>query len=504
MGSLQTREGTDISSFFGIIRRRGLIVLLAVVVGALVGYGLAKSKSDEYTGRSNVQLRESTAEPTQSQVQFAPGVPDSSKDREDLALADGVKSRVQRQLARRVGAGKAAQLVNAVEAFSPQEAASIEITAKAGDGRTAGQLANAMAAATVAERRDRSLRRLRRAIAVAQRQLDRLGGSRLTQTNPSAVQAQQRLDDLRQAAAVQDGDADVTKRAGVPMSPSSPKPKRDGLIGAIAGLLIGFVLAMVREQVDRRLTHSKDLEDVFGLPVLATVPRSRALGSDDGVGQELPPGAAEPFQMLRANLRFINTETELRSVVVTSPGVGDGKSTVSMNLARAEASLGRRVLLIEADIRRPQLGPLLGVEAGTGLAAYLADENVELVHVIQRVLVGRRTNGTTPTMTMDVLVAGGVPSNPSELINAPRMHDLVSQAEKDYDLVVVDTSPAGLVADAIPLMSQASAVVIVGRVGRITGPEADHLREQLQRIDAPAFGLVANFASSREQGYGYY
>ena len=96
-----------------------------------------------------------------------------------------------------------------------------------------------------------------------------------------------------------------------------------------------------------------------------------------------------------------------------------------------------------------------------------------------------------------------MPTNPAELVNSDRMFDLVAQAEKDYDLVVIDTSPAGLVADAIPLMSQATAVVIVGRVGRITSSEAHNLRDQLQRIDAPTFGLVANFTGG-DTAYGYY
>jgi Mrp family chromosome partitioning ATPase len=104
-----------------------------------------------------------------------------------------------------------------------------------------------------------------------------------------------------------------------------------------------------------------------------------------------------------------------------------------------------------------------------------------------------------------VVVAGSVPSNPSQLVNSERMEKLVSEAEQDYDLVVIDTAPAGMVADAIPLMSHATAVVIVGRVGKITGEQAAHLSEQLQRIDAPSFGLVANFASGDESyGYGGY
>ena len=208
--------------------------------------------------------------------------------------------------------------------------------------------------------------------------------------------------------------------------------------------------------------------------------------------------------MLRANLRFLNTDTELRSVVVTSPGVGDGKSTVSLNLAKADASVGKRVLLIEADMRRPKLAGLLGMGEEPGLAAYLADPSLKLVDVARRVPVAHHGNGAATPLTMDVLVSGSVPPNPAELVNSQRMIDLVESAERDYDLVVIDTSPAGLVADAIPLMSRATAVLIVGRVGRITDSEADNLRSQLERIDAPAFGLVANFAGGGEAAYGYY
>ena len=143
---------------------------------------------------------------------------------------------------------------------------------------------------------------------------------------------------------------------------------------------------MIREQMDRRVKDSGELEDLFELPVLANVPRSRAIGRSDGRAlEQLPPGEAESFQMLRANLRFLRTDKELKSVVVTSPGVGDGKSTIAMNLAKADASVGKRVLLIEADMRRPKLGGLLGIGAEAGLAAYLADPSLDLVDVARRV-----------------------------------------------------------------------------------------------------------------------
>jgi capsular exopolysaccharide synthesis family protein len=255
------------------------------------------------------------------------------------------------------------------------------------------------------------------------------------------------------------------------------------------------------------MRSSKQLEQIFGLPVLASIPRSRALSSSNGKALEpLPAREAESFQLLRANLRYLNTERELRSIVVTSAGQGDGKSTVALNLAKADAAIGQKVLLVEADLRRPQLAGLLGIGDTPGLASYLAEKEKPLADVTHQVPVVQRRNGGAARMqTMDVVVAGRVPANPSELIDSDRMRQLMREAEEGYDLVILDTPPAAVVADSIPLMSEASAVVIVTRVGKVTSGEANALREQLERIDAPAFGLVANFSGGPEKyGYGYY
>jgi capsular exopolysaccharide synthesis family protein len=502
MGDGQRSEGRSMSAFFGFLRQRGLIVLLAIAVGALVGYGISKSKDDEYEADASVQLRG----PNSTQPdEFSPGVPDSPADREALALSDPVRRLAERRLRGRIGEERAAELVSGVEAASGQDSATIQVTAVAGTPEAAAAVANAVAVSVITYRRQSTIRRIRRALVVAQRQLDSIKRAAGSQPpGQAAIDLEKRVADLRQGTVVEDGDAEITSRATPPTSPSSPKPGRDAVIGGFAGLLLGLLLAMIREQLDRRLRHSRELEQAFGLPVLASVPKSRALGASNGRAlEQLPAHDAEAFQMLRANLRFLNTDKELRSVVVTSPGVGDGKSTVSLNLAKADAAVGKKVLLIEADMRRPRLGALLGMGEEPGLAAYLSNPSLGLGDVARSVPVVHRTNGSGAPLTMDVVIAGGTPGNPSELINSERMTDLVREAEGDYDLVVIDTSPAGIVADAIPLMSQATSVVIVGRVGRITGPEADSLREQLQRIDAPAFGLVANFARSADTSYGY-
>lgn len=502
MTEAQRGEDRDISALFGVLRRRGWIIALCVVVAAAAGYGYAKQQDPIYEASANLLLRDPSPGPSAA---FGTPTPNTAPDREALVLSGPVKDRSVKVLARKLGGpGPAAAAVADATAFSAAESKVVKITATGSSSPTSALVANTLAEQNIAYRKATSLARINRARRVAQKALRELGPAGTNpQTNASINQLRNSLQSLGQAAGVQEGDAQILQRASPPASPAAPKPKRSAIIGGFAGLLLGFALALVREQLDRRLRRAQDLGDTFALPILANVPTSRAIAKASESIDSLPPAEREAFQMLRANLRFLNVDKELRSVVVTSAASGDGKTTVALNLARADASVGRNVLLIEADMRRPSIATHLGVEGTKGLATYLARPDAQLADVIYRVDVTRGSNGNAP-LAMDVIVSGSIPSNPSELINSERMRALIAEAERDYDLVVIDTSPVGIVADAIPLMSEASAVIVVSRVGRITSVEAKALRDQLERIDAPAFGLVANFAGARDKGYGYY
>jgi capsular exopolysaccharide synthesis family protein len=494
-------QGRDISALFALLRRRGWIIVLCMLVAAGAAYIYSERQDPSYEASANLLLRDPP--PAPASMVFGTPTPTTAPDREALVLAEPVKARAISALAKKLGGrAAAAAAVADTTALSAPESKAVTITSTAALGVTSALVANTIAEQNIAYRRARSLGRIRRARLAAERALNRLGP---VGTNPqqivSANQIKVTLQALDQAAGVQDGDADILQPATVPVSPASPKPERSAVIGGFAGLLLGFALALVREQLDRRLRRAEDVGETFDLPILANVPTSRAFAAK-GV-EALPPAEREAFQMLRANLRFLSTGRELRSVVITSAASGDGKTTVAINLAIADASVGRKVLLIEADMRRPSIGAMLRLDGAQGLAFYLSKHDVQIADVARRVAVAPATNGNA-ALAMDVVVSGAIPSNPSELINSERMSALITEAERIYDLVVIDTSPVGIVADAIPLMSQASAVIIVSRVGRITSVEANALRDQLERIDAPAFGLVANFAGARDKAYGYY
>ena len=172
--------------------------------------------------------------------------------------------------------------------------------------------------------------------------------------------------------------------------------------------------------------------------------------------------------MLRANLRYFNVDRKIDSVLITSSAPADGKSTVAMHLASATAAAGARVLLLEADLRNPTLARRLGVPGDSGVSQVLAGQAGSMHEVAHRVPVAGRRRGDADFRTMDIVVSGPIPPNPTDLIESERMREIIREAEHDYDLVVIDTPPTSVVSDAIPLVKEVSGVIVVARLGKTT------------------------------------
>ncbi len=297
----------------------------------------------------------------------------------------------------------------------------------------------------------------------------------------------------------------LVERAKVEDTPVSPNPVRNIVFGGLIGLALGIGLALLLEQLDRRVKRQDDLPEVTGLPLLATVPKREAFDSKHLGDGSLSPAEAEIFLMLRANLRYFNVRKDIRSVLVTSAGPGEGKTMISLGLALGAAMSGERVLLVEADMRDPSLADALDTGSAQGLSWLLSTPNAQFAQAIAtvdaRVLAQFAGNAK-----MDVLPAGPIPPNPTELIASGRMRELLAKAGAEYDFVVIDTPPIMAVADAIPLVSAVSGVLAVSGLGVSTRTSANDLAEQLERMEAPTLGLIANFATSTGrdyEGYGY-
>jgi tyrosine-protein kinase len=517
-------RGMAFETLLAVLRRRLGLILLTVTVAAGGALGLSLLQDKEYSSSASMVLQ-ANSDPLDSLLVSPASTSDERRAATDFVVAaQGVISRRTAKRLERRGELDAAAVVSSVEVSAQGESDLIKVKATARDPRTAARASNAFADEFVTFGRDAERARIRQTQRLLRRELGRLSaarrralartspGERSSRSTPTARRIpsltrrmrslESRSEDLAIMQSLQTGNAAVIERATAPASPSSPKPVRNTVIGAFAGLLLGLGLALVREQQDRRLRDSNELEEAFGMPVLARLPESQALGKRSSVVHNLPPFEAEGFRMLRANLRYFQPDREIDSVLITSPSVQDGKSTVAFHLAAAGAAAGLRVLLIEADVRRPVLGRLLGLPSDHGLTTLLADEEVRLEDVTHEVLLARNRDGRARPPTMDVVLAGVIPSNASELIESERMEELIAEAKRNYSLVVIDAPPAGLVSDAIPLMNQVSGVVVVGRIGKLTGSEAGRLREQLEKVNAPTVGVVANFAGA-ENGASY-
>lgn len=282
---------------------------------------------------------------------------------------------------------------------------------------------------------------------------------------------------------------------------------RNGILGAILGLLLGIGLAFLFERLNRRLRDPEEAQEAFELPVLSVVPESKAImASNDGTtAAELPFTENESFRMLRASLRYFNVDSDVHSVLVASDAAGVGKSTVAWNLARVAATASK-VVLVETDLRNPSLAHQHGLNSVPGLSAVLTHQ-VGLEEAIQTMSVAAGANGAGGEAALDVIVAGANPPNPAELIESKAMSEVLSRLTERYDLVVLDTVPMGVVADAFPLLREVDGVIAVMRLGRSTRDSAQRLREQMDRLEAPLLGIVANGIKVRrggKYGYGYY
>jgi succinoglycan biosynthesis transport protein ExoP len=505
----QRAEGLDLSAIAGILQRRAWLIVLCVALTALAAVGLALRQDKQYSASASLLFRDPGFGQRLFGSDFATQFEDQNRVLETnlrIAGLEVVASRAARSFGEGITTGEMQSKVKTgISGTSNSDVA--YVTATDGDPVRAARLANVFANVFISFRRTGDRVKIRRAMQQISSQI-----ARLKKNNPRSTrigELQTHLDELRILSALQTGNAELIERATPPGSPSSPRPRRNGLIGAFLGLLLGLALALGREQLDRRLKHPDELEEEFGLPLLASIPKSRELsmfGLNGSGPPVLPPVEGESFRMLRANMGHFNPGRKISSILVTSPAAKDGKSTVALNLAIAAAETGTDVLLIEADLRSPVLAHFLGVFAEKGLTSLLTEPDLNLNDVGWRIPAGHSRNGSAPSASepsLDVIFAGPHASNPTELLQTDRMRELIREAEEQYSLVVVDAPPVTMVSDAIPLLTLVSGIIVVSRLGSNTRPLMKRLSEQLQRLETPALGLVANFATEHAPHYGY-
>ena len=284
------------------------------------------------------------------------------------------------------------------------------------------------------------------------------------------------------------------QEASVPTAPVTPKIPLNIALGALAGLALGIGIAVLRETLETRIRNEHDVELVTDVPILGGIvfdPRAR----DRPLIVQLDPKSprAESFRTLRTNLQFLDADRADRCFVITSSIESEGKSTTAANLAIALADTGSRVLLVDADLRRPKLADYMGLEGAVGLSDALIGR-VELKDVVQP--WGKEG--------LYVLPAGSVPPNPSELLGSARMESMLAEFNRAFDVVIFDSPPLLPVTDAAILAKKVGGAIIIVAAGRTHKNQLKGAVTTLNNVGVPISGLVLTMLPTKgPDAYGY-
>jgi capsular exopolysaccharide synthesis family protein len=303
------------------------------------------------------------------------------------------------------------------------------------------------------------------------------------------------------------GNARIISTAVIPNKPSGPSKKKYLAAGILGGTLLALATAFLLDLIDKSVKTVKEARELFGYTLLGVIPTfgksrktRRPVGDVEGivpriVARDLPRSPiAQAYQMLQANLRFLSSDKPLKAIVVTSSVPQEGKSTVSANLAAAMAQVGRRVLLVDADMRHPSQHHLWELTNSVGLSNILVGE-AEFNTAVKNVMPG-----------LDLLTSGVIPPNPVALLDSKRMAALMETFSKSYDFVIVDTPPLAGIADAPILGKMADGILLVVRPTVVDATSAKAAKDFLARSGQNVLGLVANgvIIKNEPDSYFYY
>lgn len=495
-------EGSTVQHFTSLLRRRMAILVIATIAlpaGALA-YSLTAEK--QYTATAKLLFRDPGFDQRLFGGQIlAPSVDPAREAATNVGLVslDSVAQRAAEAIDDRPLTGEDVRSKVTVSAQGQSNVVAVEATDPS--PAFAAKLANTVASQYIVFRREADRRKIRQAIDLVRRQLEGLPPEQRAGSEGRSLSEQ--VEQLGVLAALQTGNAERVQRAEQPDSPSSPDLIRNVILALIVGLMLGVVLALLRERLDRRLYDREHAEALLGRPVLGEIPDSPALGGDTGGSLHLDGREAEAFRTLRANLRYYDIDRDVSSLLITSSAPDDGKSTVARYLAATAAAAGSGVILVEADLRRPTLKARHPALLMRGLSEVLTAQ-IPLASAVQQLPIV--VAGGATERQLHVITAGTLPPNPTDLLESERMLAVIAELQQRYELVIIDSAPITVVPDSIPILRQVDGVLVVMRESKTTTDSAHMLRGQFAHLGVTPLGIVMNRTEPADipAYYGYY
>ncbi|MCE5291999.1 MAG: polysaccharide biosynthesis tyrosine autokinase [Nocardiaceae bacterium] len=286
--------------------------------------------------------------------------------------------------------------------------------------------------------------------------------------------------------------ASLLTPAALPTAPSSPRLMLNLIVAILSGAILGVAIAALRDVLDNRITTEDDLRAVTKSPIMGSIAFDRDADAQPISIRSQHNVRGENFRHLRANLRFLNTDSDCRVIAVTSSAAGEGKTSVASNLAVALAESDFSVCLVDADLRRPQVSRVFGIVGGAGLTSVLIRQ-LDLDVALQDVGRGLR-----------ILSSGPIPPNPSEILASHHFSEVVATLRERFDFVVIDTAPLVAVSDGAEVARIADGTLLVVKHKYTTDSHLQKSVRALQSVDARLVGAVFNCVPLQRLDYEYY
>ena len=488
-----------------IIRSRLLLIIAAVILSAGAAFGYSMIQSKVYEARATLivggALNQSNVDISGLQASQA-----VSATYARIATTRPVLDAVIKKLNLRT---TAEELLKSVTAITGSDS-TLAITARDGDPARAADIANSIVDELIANSPALSgqsaeirasvtayLKATQDQITAAQAQAVNLANvqNRTAAQDAQLVALQDQLVNLRATYAsllayLSAGATNllsVIEPAVAPDIPISPRPAINTIIAAILGLLIAGAVVLIAAYLDDRIKTPEDVEEVVGLPTLGSVMK---MGNERGrseiyrlVTLLYPRSAvAESYRMLRSNLEFARVDRPIHTILVTSSLPGEGKTVTAANLAIAFALEGRRVLLVDADLRKPAVHTLFDVPNTQGLTTMLRSDSVSLESVAH----------TNEQERLKVLTSGPLPPNPAEMLGSQRMLTVLQRLQASQDVLIIDSAPLRVVTDAAILSAFVDGTLLVIDASKSRRAAVRLGREALTRVNAQVLGVVLN------------
>jgi len=479
--NVEDSQSANLDHALSFLRRRALLIVSCMLLAGLAAFAISKSQQKEYTATASVAFNEDQL------TQAIAGLPTAPtnvllQNASNLELLD--LGNLAAKTAAKVGHGLSErEVASAVSIGGNTESNIAAISATDESAALAAQIANTYAKEFVKAQTKAKAAYFKSALKLVRKQIHAIPSDE--QEGVAAVDLLARAHSLALLSRLQPSTVEIVQAAVAPAGPSSPTTKKNTVIGLFLGLFLGLGAALLLERLDRRVREPGELADLYGTNLLGAVPNSPQLAeyqvADDIEG---PSYGAESFQIIRTQLALFNADRRPRSLLISSADAGEGKSTVAFHLACAAANAGSRVLLLEANFRRPSLAYRLGIAQALSVVDAATGNRV---NPVAQVGVGAGAG------SLSVLPAGHLAGvSPAAMISSQAMASFLEGAKASNDLVIIDGSELEGVSDAFALLGKVDGLVIVGLGGRSRRDVADGLRARLNAANATIYGVVAN------------